>query len=146
MEDFVTFEIAKKLKEKGFNEPCYMFYDKGGKLTSVIEYDATNSGIDINNLLIKNSRLTAGAECVAPTISQALKWLRKEKKIYIVPLIYYDWSEDTNGTICKEWLFWSYKVVRIDDGRIIYDELEENFENYEQAALAGIECVIDNLI
>jgi hypothetical protein len=23
MEDFVTFEIAKKLKEKGFREPCF---------------------------------------------------------------------------------------------------------------------------
>ena len=28
MEDFVTFEIAKKLKEKGFDERCeYTFYN-----------------------------------------------------------------------------------------------------------------------
>lgn len=27
MEDFVTFEIAKKLEEKGFNEGCYKYYE-----------------------------------------------------------------------------------------------------------------------
>ena len=29
MEDFVTYEIAKKLKEKGFNEYCYKYYQRG---------------------------------------------------------------------------------------------------------------------
>ena len=33
-EDYVSFEVAKMLKEKGFNEPCHATYDTavtGGK-------------------------------------------------------------------------------------------------------------------
>lgn len=28
--DFVTYELAKKLNEKGFNEPCYGYYHCNG--------------------------------------------------------------------------------------------------------------------
>lgn len=29
-EDFVTYELAVKLKEKGFDEPCYGYYHRDG--------------------------------------------------------------------------------------------------------------------
>lgn len=124
-EDFVTYGIAVKLGKKGFNIDTDFCYNQDGGIVRVGTYPA-------------------------PQIHQVLKWLREEKKLYIVPLICSDWSEDADGIICEEWLFWSYRVFNINDGRIVYDELNKidngNFENYEQASLAGIEYVIDNLI
>lgn len=36
MDDYVSFEIAKKLKEKGFDYPCISHYDINKRLTVVI--------------------------------------------------------------------------------------------------------------
>ena len=36
MEDYVIFEIAKKLKEKGFDYPCIAHYDINKELKVVI--------------------------------------------------------------------------------------------------------------
>ena len=32
-EDYVSYELAKLLKEKGFNEQCYQKYDSDGELS-----------------------------------------------------------------------------------------------------------------
>lgn len=143
MEDFVSFEIAKKLKEKGFNEFCYMYFDIEGKLYQVEEYDAMNSGITISSLLIKNICKWAVMDCTAPTISQVLKWLRKEKDIYVQ--IEYINNEHFGSVIIRcstGGVIASYK-----DDKFHYSDSETlSREKYEQAALAGVEYVIDNLI
>ena len=61
MEDFVPFEIAKKLKEKGFD---YQGFDY----------------IDFEGEVIRQDR---------PTHQMAMKWLREEKNvlIYVYPVI-----------------------------------------------------------
>ena len=84
MEDFVTFEIAKKLKEKGFKEKCFGWY-----------YPSEVCGYDHQTLIVHNR-----SECIwdryedllishnddnhidVPTISQVINWLIKEKKIF----------------------------------------------------------------
>jgi hypothetical protein len=73
--DFVTYEIAKKLKEKGFREKCFATY-----------LNIQDFGKCYN--CYKDSNLDA------PTIPQVLKWLREEKKIYIsVEVEHEDWFE-----------------------------------------------------
>lgn len=47
-EDFAPFELAVKLKEKGFNEPCYGYYHHDGgndsfELCGNGDYDFLNS-------------------------------------------------------------------------------------------------------
>lgn len=70
-EDYVSFEIAKLLKDKGFDEPCRTFY-KGKEL--------------INDVCTQyyqwNSKSTFGL-ISAPTHQMAMKWLREEHKIFI---------------------------------------------------------------
>lgn len=90
MEDFVTFEIAKKLKKKGFNEGCYKYYEDKELKWSNSPWLETQ----FNNYL---PHITA-----APTISQVLKWLRKEKNLHIAIDIWgrtwgYDIMELTSG-------------------------------------------------
>ena len=73
-EDFIPFELAVKLKEKGFNEPCYGYYHCNGGNDS---FELCGNG-DCDFLNSKNKHRIA-----APTIPQVLKWLREEKKIVI---------------------------------------------------------------
>ena len=107
-EDFVTHEIAVKLKEKGFDEYCeYGHFLEGGK------------GI-----------------LYTPTISQVLKWLRKEKKLFVEPSLFkYGYESYVQSTIFE------------DDKD--YDDtwyVEGFYSTYERAAIAGIKYVLDNLI
>jgi hypothetical protein len=135
MEDFVTFEIAKKLKEKGFRDKCYKHYYPDSPdwfLSSYLECNNYSDYVD------------------APTISQALKWLREEKKMYIEPCILADGDTDADSKVINIYTYWSYSITHIESGDMIYFEYEhiddKRFDSYEQAALAGIEYVLDNLI
>lgn len=94
-EDFVTFEISKKLKEKWYyNYASYWGY--------------------------------------TPTIHQVLKWLRDEKKIAInIEFIPY---------------VWQYKIFDMSFKSRFEPCGLTLFSGYEEAALAGIEYVLDNLI
>ena len=137
MEDFVTFEIAKKLKEKGFKEQCLAYYTKDSDF-----YYNTSYGSDVENAFKSfNSRPNhiCGKRIDAPIIYQVLKWLREEKLILIglSPMQEYDVEE----TI--EWCATVYKADK-QGGLSLKEELY--YESYEQAALASIEYVLDNLI
>lgn len=135
-EDYVPYKLAVKLKEKGYPQRCC------GK------YDMIGACYFKDGRFYEDGCIAPVEDCfTAPRIDQVLKWLRKEKNFYVVPLI----CSDADGIICEEWLFWSYRVININDGRIVYDELDKNwihrtFEGYEQAALAGIEYTLYNLV
>lgn len=68
MEEFVPFEISKKLKEKGFDYPCVGHY-VNNQLYIAHYQNAFHSDKD--------------ESLDAPIVSQVLKWLREEKKIHI---------------------------------------------------------------
>lgn len=128
-EDFITYELAVKLKEKGFNEPCYGYYHRDGGDDS---FEVCGNG-DFDFLNSKNKHRIA-----APTISQVLKWLREEKKIHIIVEI------SDSG-----WYYTLYPNVRWENGKLKSDKYIMSFKHkasYEPAALAGIEYVLDNLI
>ena len=66
-EDHVSFEIAKLLKEKGFDEICRAAYTGGGKFITHHNYYSQGGG----------------DECVAPTHQMTIKWLREVHNINI---------------------------------------------------------------
>ena len=127
--EFVTFEIAKKLKESGFNEPCYMYYHiYDNSEDSIASLECTGGDSDF-----VNSYNTF--RCAAPTISQVLKWLRNEKEIYCLP--HFDQSVD----------MWFGYVTRPKTCCVFVEYISGSIYNtYEDAALDGIEYVLDNLI
>lgn len=133
MEDFVPFEIAKKLKEKGFScEIPFAMYNEIGcihLLTTAAPYNVCDSGFKYREYY--NYEDFDEHDYVAPTISQVLKWLREKKGIHICITL-------------GEFSDWVYEVSYIDGN--IFCKAEDGFNSYEQAALAGIEYVIDNLI
>lgn len=114
MEDFVPFLLAKKLKEKGFREKVNAYYGKHENIFDV------HPALDMND---------ADYRASAPTISQVLKWLRKERGLF-VQIMFVDKS-------------YYYEVIDIttDKVKCISGDYKES---PELAALAGIEYIIDN--
>ena len=141
MEDFVNFSIAKKLKEKGFScKLPYAIYNEIGQfclLTTSAPYRVCESGYKYREYYDYND--FDENDFIAPTISQVLKWLREEKLILIglSPMQEYDGDE------IVEWCATVYKADK--QGGMSWIE-EFYYESYEQAAIAGIEYALDNLI
>lgn len=128
MEDFVTFEIAKKLKEKGFpqhiTEDAYIIdndeedkYQIGDRLPIPLIPDYMN-------------------DIAAPTISQVLKWFRKKYSIHI----------STKPYSCEDGLMWLYEIRKFNKNIVFVMANKTGFVEEEQASIAGIEYVLDNLI
>lgn len=139
MEDFVTFEIAKKLKEKGFREGCFGYY---GYCEDVFYYNVIQNPIPSRRLTFKDFKDCQNAypengRYDAPTISQALKWLREEKKIHVEIDIMKAYPE-------AKLTYWGYNIVLIDKYEVYHFEWNSN--SYEQAALAGVNYCLENLI
>ena len=134
--DFVTFYIAKKLKEKGFKNLCFAYYTNTNDLYFNYSHKAGAKYSDCflsHNLMPKDS--VSGKFVDAPTISQVLKWLREETKINVNMRLYKE-----NG--------WYYTIQNYK-GEPLYSQLtntDELYLSYEEAALAGIQFAIDNLI
>ena len=124
--DFVIFEIAKKLKEKGYpqiEKNTLAMYDEDGYISYLCStldafyYDFDDFGED---------------NYVCPTISQVLKWLREEKKIAVnvefIPFV------------------WQYKIFDMSVEKRFEDCGLSFYITYKEAAIAGIEHILDNLI
>ena len=74
-EDYVSLEIAKLLKEKGFDDPCLSTIWKNGDLRC---YDVKQSSDNLTR--IGNDYY----EFLCPTLYEAQKWLRLKHNIDIV--------------------------------------------------------------
>lgn len=141
-EDFVTYELAKKLKEKGFREPCLLHYESTGGFysNSIDSYDRPNQELDYSDFLKCFNEGNSIGLIDAPTILQVLKWLRKEKKIYVSILPF-----ATHSTINKVAF---YYLIEYNSTGETMEGIEQNTycAEWEDAAIAGIEYVLDNLI
>lgn len=134
--DFVTFGIAKKLKEKGFDELCLAYYTNDDTLYYNYSHKPGACYKDCylsHNLMPKDS--VSGKFADAPTTLQVLKWLRNEKEIYCLP--HFEQGID----------IWLFCIERPLAGTEFAEYISESIYNtYEDAAIAGIEYVLDNLI
>lgn len=138
--EFVTFEITKKLKEKQFNKLCESFYALEDFTEECVDSCGDYYEVDFEKgkLYLKyplHYNKHKKKILSAPTISQVLKWLREEKKIICLPHI---------DSITEKWFFYVVKLPQASDfpeymSLIIYN-------TYEEAALAGIEYILDEII
>ena len=134
MKNIVSRDIALKLKEKLFNLECLYHYTTNGALRPNYvhpvdgEYTLEGAWGCCNTLFSDNT-------CDAPEAYQVLEWLRKERNFHIVCPYY-----ESEG-------FYFYVQEFGIGGR--YNSIDKDidfYQKYEQAELAGIKYVIDNLI
>ena len=134
---FVDKQLAIKLKEKGFDKPCFGYYHKvqDKKLKPHLNY--TNGGTILN---LYNKHIDSTYVVDAPTIDQVLEWLREEKNIFIWMKPYHTYA--TKNNICWDW---NISIVNNNHELSKYCS-DEGFAEYEYACIAGIEFVVKHLI
>lgn len=121
-EDYVSLEVAKKLKEKWFNEPVLYQYSKCGSVWNCYEPENFNESTG----------------CFSrPTLYDAQKWLRDKHQLHVDVGICSDYSTDADGNKCDEWNFWSFGLYYTTSLQHICD-CEGEFDSYEEALNAGI--------
>jgi hypothetical protein len=119
-EDYVSFETAKLLKEKGFREICNKCYG--------IESKKFFSSIRSND----DDTMYA-----APTLQMTMKWLREVHKIDID--ITSRWNLTPEYHICE------YRY-RLHYSNAPSHDINQKFNTYEEACEAAIKYCLENLI
>lgn len=120
-EDFITYELAVKLKEKGFDWQTFDWYDMAGNFCK---------GFMPRELMCR--------EYYAPTISQVLKWLRKKK--IVISILPTGYNKETGLP--------NYYYVIYDVAEYFWKKYEysQSFETWEECAIDSTKYVLDNLI
>jgi hypothetical protein len=141
-EDYVSFEVAKLLKEKGFDEATHWFYKT-----------ITYLGTDANNVCIKplngiedepfhnsvfgfdlNGEDTG--EYAMPTLQMVTKWLREVYKLCVVVKPY----------ITEEGIFYLFEIKEMNKDSVVNKKTKTGFDTYEKACEAAIKYCLENLI
>ena len=130
MKDFIPYQEALELKELGFDEPCFAYFEYDKKLVY--------TGIVSQN---KNS-FWVGNEIIitAPTYSQAFRWFREKYKLHSSINLGVSDEQDRSGLEYDEYIF----VIEGVNGR--------DYDNYntpkfskspEEAELACLRKLIE---
>ena len=120
-EDYVSFETAKLLKEKGFDEKCFALYNPDSMLIQ--------SGIRLNNTQVGRVK----GSYSAPTLQMAMKWLREVHNIDIFP-----WKIGKGIYSCA--------IFNSNTGKDLSSDKDFPSEKYEEACEAAIKYCLENLI
>lgn len=73
----ISFELAKLLKEKYFNEPCRLVYDNWGHI---------EDWYDMDREYHRNSEKNTSVYYSAPTIAEVVMWLHEKHGVWISSL------------------------------------------------------------
>ena len=127
-EDFCSFEVAKLLKEKGFDELCIFKYNSEGV--------RMKAGVAIDEW--QNSELDDD-ECSCVSHQMAMKWLREVHKLAFI--ISPQWAEGDMRNPCR----WYWEIRGLED--IDLDVYSNPLCNtYEEAVEAACIYSLENLI
>jgi hypothetical protein len=88
MKDFVPYQEALELKQLGFDEPCFAFYNYNSQLCRYMNPDKDWNSL--NHQQLKNSKITLPDTHTAPTYSQAFRWFREKYDLHNGIYPYYD--------------------------------------------------------
>lgn len=126
-EDYVSFETAKLLKEKGFDAECDYLYVNG----DIIRAQGGKCNWNDGEMLFTDYK----NECSAPTLQMAMKWLREVHKI----VINIGWGE-----VFEENYQWWCIILNQNSGEILREN--EYHKTYEEACESAIKYCLENLI
>jgi len=132
--EFVPYELALKMKQLGFNEPCFGFYDESLYFPNNENQYGT----------FCNQKLDAPS-CSAPLFQQAFRWFREK---YNLRGSIMDFIDDEIG------IEWDYEIAKIgtdldENGHykplVDYsiDDDDRKFNTYEEAEFACLKKLIE---
>ena len=118
-EDYVSFETAKLLKEKGFDGEVLNYFNADTR------FSTTQTARNWNRVKAFHS---------APTLQMAMKWLREVHNINIEIITY--WTKHKS-------MVYGNRIVRNND---VLKEIDVAYISYEQACEVAIKYCLENLI
>lgn len=126
-EDYVSYEVAKLLKEKKFHWNCHVCYDPRGESKELL----VQEGI---------SNVCYSVVYAAPTLYMAQKWLRETYAIYIVVKPHYS---EKYEIVEFEYEIYSYDGMVIDKSAPIKSEEYYEFftECMDNAILEALKLI-----
>ena len=126
-EDYVSFETAKLLKEKGFDEGCSFVANTTSRGVMPVSWPTTNSDIKDEN-----------ADLIAiPTLQMAMKWLREVHHIGI---------ELTGTDIAEPTIGWTYTLFHTMGSYCnVAGQKYNEYTTYEEACEAAIKYYLENV-
>ena len=137
-EDYVSFETAKLLKEKGFDGKCYKVWAHYTSSTpklwaaptfvegeTIVDRESVESAERVWNMIYADSENKYHGY-LAPTLQMAMKWLR-EKNIFI-DIYHYNFRKAP-----FVWLIFAYNKLT-----------PRAEQTYEQAAESAIKYILEN--
>ena len=135
-EAYVSFETAKLLKEKGFDEDCQYWYEEDG-----LEPVRTNDDYGSQS---NSSHVSEDFICAVPTQQMAMRWLRKVHNIHIE----LNWDK---GNQLYSFQIWKPRkcqpeISSLDLWRIYKDDNYSGEWKYEEAVEEAIQYLLKNLI
>ena len=118
-EDYVSFETANLLKEKGFDTPCdYAYNNKAGY------FEVDRSDFD-------------EVYCFRPSLAMATKWLREVHGLFV---------SISNDDLDYNWQIFDMWNRTKDLDLICLTDSYGGYRKYEQACEAAIKYCLENLI
>lgn len=156
-EDYVSFETAKLLKEKGFSEKVkawYVYNPKSYcKITGeeVVDYNPSPIGFSRYGCDANHDETLSDSCCSAPTLQMTMKWLREVYNLFI-SVYSYPYSYTTHG--------WSFLIhpIKYTDGlgwnwddslEVLINKKNSDdkvYSTYEECCEKAIKHCLENLI
>ena len=148
-EDYVSFEIAKLLKKKGFPQE----YDRYHAL--VYNEEDFEDEYEVQRMVLETELVKAGTlssyplgvpdpKCYCCTLQMAMKWLREVHKKWIT--ITFHWHTVDGETA----LYYSPYIMLSEHENVVLEDKNsfkmKLFNSYEQATEAAIKYCLENLI
>lgn len=132
MNTHVKYEIAKLLKEKGFDEPCLRYYSNLNLFTDKYK-DWNNHTIGNTSMHKRNANYYS-----APTIAEVVMWLYEKHGIWITvePFLRREKNE----------LVYFYKIFGSDGYLNTISRLSMGHSSPTEAYEVAVEYVLKNLI
>lgn len=141
--EIVSYDIAKKLKERGFPQHWATEFYADGEGVWVEDFTTEEPTHKAGELISNYYDLpTDGQDVAAPTISKVLEWFRNYKKMHLdIGLLY-------NGYYIGLYKNMEWKWVEKRHTEELFFEIDDlhiyGYKRYEQAAIAGITYIINN--
>ncbi|MBO7693547.1 MAG: hypothetical protein J6T10_13025 [Methanobrevibacter sp.] len=137
-EDYVSFEIAKLLKEKDFDKDVLVtdwWYDEKGNAHKHQNYSYSGSPVYYKETC-----------CHAPTLQMAIKWLREVHHFHIFTVPRWEDVEYISGEWEKQMIGYQYVILDIGDTNRKINQPITTALSPESSYEAAIKYCLENLI
>ena len=118
---FVSYEIAKQLKEKGFDEKCLGYINQEGK-TYLFDF-----------MLLDQYGLESNEEyegILSPLYQQVIDWFREEHRLFITII---------DGDKRNDNIFYWFQVYDLNKQSAVVAVLDQEYKTYYEALDKAIE-------